>query len=432
MELCSFHGLCITNTFFESKHQHKVSWKHPRSHKWHQLDLVIARRSSLNNVLATRSYHSADCDTDHAMVCSKVRLSPRKLQRSKPTYRTRIDVARTGDPQRREQFVASLEQSLQDLPDQDATARWNTLSNAIYNAAITAFGKRERPNQDWFNANLHVMVPVIETKREALLAYKHNICEKTLSALRSARSIAKRTARRCANVYWLKLCKSIQNSADCGNKRMYGSIKKAVGPTVTKIAPLKSTSGEMLTDRDKQMERWVEHYSELYSRETVVTNAALNAIGDLPMMEELDNEPTIEDLSKAIDSLSCGKAPGCDSIPPEVVKCAKLALLQHLHQLLCLCSNEGAAPQEMRDATLVTLYKNKGDRSDCINYRDISLLSIVGKAFARVLLIRLQKLASRVYPESQCGFRVGRSTINMIFSVGQLQESAENRECPCL
>ena len=80
--------------------------------------------------------------------------------------------------------------------------------------------------------------------------------------------------------------------------------------------------------------------------------------------------------------------PGCDSIPPEVIKCAKLVLLQHLHQLLCLCWNEGAVPQEMRDAAIVTLYKNKGDRSDCNNYRGISLLSIVGKAFARVLLIR--------------------------------------------
>ena len=221
---------------------------------------------------ATRSYHSADCDTDHAMVCSKVRLSPRKQHRSKPTGRTRINVARTLDPQRREQFVASIEQSLQDLPDQDA----------IYNAAITAFGKRERPNQDWDNANLHVMVPIIETKREALLAYKQNPCE-TLSALRSARSIAQRTARRCANDYWLKLCESIQNSADCGNVRgMYDGIKKSVGSTVRKMVPLKSTSGDMITDRDKQMERWVEHYSELYSRERVVTNGALNATRDLP------------------------------------------------------------------------------------------------------------------------------------------------------
>ena len=131
LELCSFHGLCITNPFFQSKHQQKVSWKLPRSHKWHQLDLVIARRSALNNVLATRSYHSADCDTDHAMVCSKVRLSLHKLHRSKPTGRTCINVARTADPQRREQFVASLEQSLQDLLDQDATATYSVIPSTM-------------------------------------------------------------------------------------------------------------------------------------------------------------------------------------------------------------------------------------------------------------------------------------------------------------
>jgi sulfite reductase beta subunit-like hemoprotein len=44
----------------------------------------------------------------------------------------------------------------------------------------------------------------------------------------------------------------------------------------------------------------------------------------------------------------------------------------------------------MRDAKIVTLYKNKGDRSDCNNYRGISLHSKVGKAFARVVLNRLQ------------------------------------------
>ena len=61
--------------------------------------------------------------------------------------------------------------------------------------------------------------------------------------------------------------------------------------------------------------------------------------------------------------------------------------------MLCECWNEGAVPQDMRDAKIVTLYKNKGERSDCNNYRGISLLSIVGKVFARVILVRLQKLA---------------------------------------
>ena len=61
-------------------------------------------------------------------------------------------------------------------------------------------------------------------------------------------------------------------------------------------------------------------------------------------------------------------------------------------------------PQDMRDANIITLYKNKGDRSDCNDYRGISLHRIVGKAFARVMLNRLQSLAERVYPEAQYGF----------------------------
>ena len=86
-------------------------------------------------------------------------------------------------------------------------------------------------------------------------------------------------------------------------------------------------------------------------------------------------------------------------------------------------------PQDMRDANIITLYKNKGDRSDCNNYRGISLLSIVGKVIARVLA-RLQKLAERVYPESQCGFRAERSTIDMVFSVRQLQEKCREQQIP--
>ena len=83
----------------------------------------------------------------------------------------------------------------------------------------------------------------------------------------------------------------------------------------------------------------------------------------------------------------------------------------------------------MRDANIITLYKNKGDRSDCNNYRGIPLLSIVGKVIARVLA-RLQKLAERVYPESQCGFHAERSTIDMVFSVHQLQEKCREQQIP--
>ena len=76
------------------------------------------------------------------------------------------------------------------------------------------------------------------------------------------------------------------------------------GPTQSKTPPLKSSSWEIMTDIGQQMEKWVEHYSDLYSRENIEC---------LPM-DEKDSEPSVEELSKAIDSLASGKAPGNDGI----------------------------------------------------------------------------------------------------------------------
>ena len=129
-------------------------------------------------------------------------------------------------------------------------------------------------------------------------------------------------------------------------------------------APLKSSSREVITDKGQQMERWVEHYSQLYSRENVVVTSALDAIKPLPIMEELDAEPTLGEISKAIDSLACSKAPGIDGIPPDLIKHYKTTLLQPLHDLLCQCWSEWVVSPDMCDVKIVTLYKNKGDRSD--------------------------------------------------------------------
>ena len=67
----------------------------------------------------------------------------------------------------------------------------------------------------------------------------------------------------------------------------------------------------------------------------------------LSIIDELDSEPT--------------KAPGNDGIPVKVLKCVKGTLLKELHEILCQCWGEGEVPQDMRDANIVTLYKNKSD-----------------------------------------------------------------------
>ncbi|XP_069157031.1 craniofacial development protein 2-like [Procambarus clarkii] len=83
LEFCCRHDLCITNSLFDTKPQHKVSWRHPRSKYWHQLDLVLTERSNLRSVKLTRSFQSADSDTDHSLVVCRVKFQPRKIHRAK-------------------------------------------------------------------------------------------------------------------------------------------------------------------------------------------------------------------------------------------------------------------------------------------------------------------------------------------------------------
>ena len=181
---------------------------------------------------------------------------------------------------------------------------------------MSTFDKKTSKSADWFEAHSDEMTPVIEAKRNTLTAYKANPSEQNLQIPCAAHSKVRQCARQCMNNYWLQLCSQIQTAADtCNIKAMYDGIKQALVPTQKKIAPLKSATGKVIQGREQQMERWVEHYTELYETENVVPEDALNATECLPELEEFGREPTIDELSEALDSLASGKAAGKDGIP---------------------------------------------------------------------------------------------------------------------
>uniref|UniRef100_A0A5F8H9R7 RNA-directed DNA polymerase n=1 Tax=Monodelphis domestica TaxID=13616 RepID=A0A5F8H9R7_MONDO len=121
--------------------------------------------------------------------------------------------------------------------------------------------------------------------------------------------------------------------------------------------------------------------------------------------------------------MSAGKAPSKDGIPTEVYKALNGKALQAFHIVLTSIWEEEDMPPKLRDASIVALYKNKGSPAACDNYRSISLLSTTGKILARVILNRLLlSVSEQNLPESQCGFQPDRSTIDMVFTVRQMQE----------
>jgi hypothetical protein len=60
----------------------------------------------------------------------------------------------------------------------------------------------------------------------------------------------------------------------------------------------------------------------------------------------------------------------------------------------------------------------------CSNYRGITLLSLPGKAYAKVLHSRLSEVVDHQIQDEQCGFRKGRGTTDQLFTLQQVIEKA--------
>ena len=192
---------------------------------------------------------------------------------------------------------------------------------------------------------------------------------------------------------------------------------------------LASDNTTLLSDKHDILNRWTEHFSELLNVNTAVNPNITELVPQAPVQQWMDEPPTLNEVSLAVDTTSNGKAPGADGIHPEIIQYGGPMVLEALHKIILTAWETKSVPQDWKDAQIITLFK-KGDRHLCSNYRGISLLSIPGKVFARVLLNRLTTLAESILPEAQCGFRSGRGTVDMIFSLKQLQEKCIEQNRP--
>ena len=87
--------------------------------------------------------------------------------------------------------------------------------------------------------------------------------------------------------------------------------------------------------------------------------------------------------------MKSGKAPGLDGFPVECLKKGGMAL-EWLVRLLNVSFDMRIVPMDWHGACIVPLYKGKGDKCECRNSRGISLLSVVGKLYGRVLIKRVR------------------------------------------
>jgi len=121
----------------------------------------------------------------------------------------------------------------------------------------------------------------------------------------------------------------------------------------------------------------VEHYKLALNHPPVVSSPELDdmLLSATPDTDILTDAPTSDKVRWAILKLKNSCAPGADSLPSELSKCAVDSVVEPLLKIFHFVWKTGIVPAEWRDG-IVSLYKGKGPCTERKSHRPITLLSV--------------------------------------------------------
>ena len=107
----------------------------------------------------------------------------------------------------------------------------------------------------------------------------------------------------------------------------------------------------------------------------------------------------------------------------ELMKAGGINLMKWMQMVFNMVMRFGKAPRDWRRAVVIPICK-KGCRLTCSNYRGMSLLSVAGKWFGKVLNTRLRASTEERVMEEQGRFRAMRGCLEQVFTLRQVMEKA--------
>jgi hypothetical protein len=137
--------------------------------------------------------------------------------------------------------------------------------------------------------------------------------------------------------------------------------------------------------------------------------------------EPLVPEPSSSKVKIATEKLKRCKSSGIDQIPAELIQAGGNTLRSEIHKLINRMWNKEELPEQWMESIIVPNYK-KGNKTDCSNYRGISLLSTSYKILSNILLSWFTPYVDEIIGDHQCGFKRNRPTTDHIFCTRQILE----------
>ena len=430
--MCIERGLAIGNTWFKKKEIHKYTWVR-------QTDGRVVDRALMDYVLISRDRIGRLLDivvrrgvgggmSDHFLVEGSLKVKSHQGQRRETEIRRALKVSELD----KENKVVECQEKVQrewvavkEKESGSAEEEWRDFKSAVERCAVEVCGMRKvggglRKGSEWWCEEVKLAVA---EKRQAFETWLQSRTvasyERYKETRRQAKRVVKEAQERADDRWGRKLTENFQV-----NKKMFWKeVMRTRRGTTKGESRVKTKDGVVLQEEGEVKQRWVEHFRELLNVETE-GEVEIVAVGRERMcrVEGLDDEITVGEVQNALKGTKGGKAAGLDGCHPECLKKGGVSMVEWLVRLFNVCFVTSEVPVDWVSACIAPLFKGKGDKQECSNYRGISLLSVVGKVYGRVLINRIRRGTDKYICDEQGGFRQGRGCVDQIFAVRQVCE----------
>lgn len=188
--------------------------------------------------------------------------------------------------------------------------------------------------------------------------------------------------------------------------------------SVEKCKQIWASTWAKLAEHHSNDPRFDRHFHDRVEQE-VQTTPPSSSLTD--SAASLNDSISLDEVTKSVMRLKNHKSPGCDGIVSEVLKYGGDSMMKCLHFICQIMFDKGDVPMDWLRGVVVPIHKD-GDPSNPLNYRPITLLSIVGKVYTGILYNRLMHWSevNNIMVPEQGGFRLGRGCPEQIYTLTEL------------
>ncbi|XP_058630445.1 craniofacial development protein 2-like [Onychostoma macrolepis] len=389
-ELCAINNLVIGGSVFPHKWIHKSTWVSPDGVTENQIDHICISKKFRRSLQDVRIRRGADVGSDHHLVVASMQLKLKKNWMETTLGRVKNDINHLKITSVRDEFELQLKNKfevLQELHEERSSIQvnWQIIKETLRTVCQEVVGTKKHHHKEWITADTLDKIEERKQKKGAINNSRTRAAKaKAQVEYAEAHRAVKKSIRKDKKDYIDGIAAEAEQAALKGNmKQLYDTTKKLSGKYSKPERPIKDKEGKTITGLAQQTNRWSKHFEELLNRPAPPNPPDINpADEDLPISCD---KPTREEIRKAITLLKNWKAAGPDDIPAEALKADLNSSVEILYPLFEKIWEKEEVPTDWKEGCLIKLPK-KGDLSNCNNYRGVTLLSVPGKVFNRILL----------------------------------------------